>query len=96
MSTVANDARNTVLATAIRLATITSPKWASVIPAKRYSRVTCRGKCRNLSCQTKVLFVLDNGGLYLPVMNVKKLCLYCQKVIYFVLILKFTTHLNIQ
>ena len=44
------------------LATIKSPKWVIVIPAKRYSKITCRGNAETCDAKTKVLFVPNESG----------------------------------
>ena len=44
------------------LATIKSPKWAIVIPAKRYLKITCRGNAETCDAKTKVLFVPNESG----------------------------------
>ena len=43
------------------LATIKSPKWAIVLPAKRYSKITCRGNAQTCDAKTKVLFIPDES-----------------------------------
>jgi len=50
-----------------------SPKWATILLAKRYWKTTCRGNAQTCAAKMKVLFVPDRRERYSPVWNLKKL-----------------------